>query len=69
MKLTDKQTEAILWAMFGIESEIEHLKYLLIGLDREQNETFLRNQLKTRQEHFLALKELFEGSKAKDDEE
>lgn len=66
MKLTPLQTEAILWAMFGIENEIEHLKYLLIGTP-DQDQTFLKGQLKLRQSHYVAMKELFEKSKGDQD--
>jgi hypothetical protein len=61
MKLSAKQTEAIIWAMFGIENEIEHLKYLLVSTDNEENEKFLLKQLETRGVHFKALKDALEG--------
>lgn len=59
-KLTSIQSEAIIWAMFGVENEIEHLKYLLISSDEKTHE-FLESQLETRQAHFEAFKELLGG--------
>lgn len=59
-KLTSIQSEAIIWAMFGVENEIQHLKYLLISSDEKTHE-FLESQLELRQAHFEAFKELLGG--------
>jgi hypothetical protein len=58
MTFTTMQFEAITWAMFGIENEIQHLKYLLGTTENEQTEQFLRDQLKRRQEHWNSLRDL-----------
>ena len=65
-ELSAFQFEAITWAMFGIENEIQHLEYLLGSTESTETEKFLRDQLKRRKLHFQALKELIEGTKEGD---
>jgi hypothetical protein len=56
--ITDIQFEAIIWAMFQCENEIQHLEYLIISTDDENLEVFLEGQVERRNEHFKALKDL-----------
>lgn len=58
MKLTPIQSEAIIWAMFAAENEIEHLRVLIE--DKEETIHFYEDTLKKRHEHWRALKELLE---------
>jgi hypothetical protein len=63
MKLTERQSEAIIWAMFAAENEIESLTRALIESGNNQEKTFYESILIKRQEHWRALNELIMNSK------
>jgi hypothetical protein len=58
MKLSTIQSEAIIWAMFAAENEIQHIRVLLE--DADDYTKLYEDMLKKRHEHWRALKELLE---------
>jgi hypothetical protein len=61
MKLTAVQFEAIIWAMFAVENEIEHINFLM--KEDLTNQKFYEDVLKKRHEHWRGLKDLISGEK------
>jgi hypothetical protein len=61
MKLTPVQFEAIIWAMFAVENEIEHINFLM--KEDLTNQKFYEDVLKKRHEHWKALKDLISDEK------
>jgi hypothetical protein len=61
MKLTAVQFEAIIWAMFAVENEIEHINFLM--KEDLTNQKFYEDVLKKRHEHWRGLKDLISSEK------
>jgi hypothetical protein len=61
MSLTPTQFEAIVWAMFAVENEIEHIKFLM--KEDLANQKFYEDVLKKRHEHWRGLKDLISDEK------
>ena len=61
MKLTPVQFEAIIWAMFAVENEIEHINFLM--KEDLANKNFYEDVLKKRHEHWRGLKDLISDEK------
>jgi hypothetical protein len=57
-KLTDTQYEAVLWAMFGAENEVDHLDVMIVATKDKQTLQFLEMQKEKRKEHWQALRDL-----------
>ena len=61
MELTPVQSEAIIWAMFAIENEIQHIEFLM--KEDMTNKEFYEEVLKKRHEHWRGLKDLLSPEK------
>lgn len=54
------QFEAVLWAMFAVENEIDNLEEIIRSTEDKSMVEFLEKHLEKRQEHFEAFKTLIQ---------
>lgn len=54
------QFEAVLWAMFAVENEIDNLEQIIRSTEDKSMVEYLKNHLEKRQEHFEAFKTLIQ---------